>query len=842
MKKAVKLFVFTFIFFGLVLGLSACGGSAKLPTNTHEKVSFAFNGVEKSMKSASNLKSLDIDEAGTKLLTENISDSVISTIYSVLEVEKENTNPDFEYSEPPMIQFQCLKAVYEEIGDDFTFGTKYTYNLKGEIYYDFKTRTAPKKDEFLNQYSFDFSIKIDINSSDVIIAQVGFDITYTNKGVSHHQKTYSDFNLIYDMNDANPTYKLTMYHIDNLLDYTEADERYISAEFDYVDVDDNVIEEWNKFGVCSQEDLKNYKNEDFSFKYSVLRAYKDHKKYKNTNAFRKEANLKTAVFEGLKFNEILTKGDNYAKESGTENEKLKTVVEKFNKIFGSDVVNNFVYTGASEKWVDDRPEEPKNLFLRILPAKETSMTTTADCTLADLFDKNKNVNIGGEADNYFSVYLKNGEDTTEAIYNDLDAFNVKVRSTSYEDAKWVDINDETKNDTLSALVKKSGFKGNYNGDDNRIGLEMDMTLKSDPNVKLQDTFYFELHNEGVYNSLLTNWNLAINFIDTYAKYKNQIPEFGAGENTYFSPEIYEEGKEGVIAINSVYTLAQRKLDYIEKLKGLEFVENNNLYYDTTYTKRLDDQYILVIKLLENNKEGKYELNLRFEFKYSEKQKETVDDAIRKLLGLGEDDFAIPVFGGDYEYKVLEFNEGIRIEVNDTSLITNYVKSYANYTFLVYTDVNEQTFAYLYFRGVLYQVSCTAGYKVIYIRKAVTSFSLVGDFNGWLQTDGTYDFSELSLDQNTGRIYLTRQIRLEKGQAFKIVKNHSWNENYGYNLWMDDVDPELREELQYGENENIVSTKGGKFTVTLEIIMDLATENSQANVVMIGIKKNGGLKE
>ena len=59
-----------------------------------------------------------------------------------------------------MIQFQYLKALYEEVGEDFTFGTKYTYNLTGSVYYDFENRVATESAEFLQQYSIDLSIKI----------------------------------------------------------------------------------------------------------------------------------------------------------------------------------------------------------------------------------------------------------------------------------------------------------------------------------------------------------------------------------------------------------------------------------------------------------------------------------------------------------------------------------------------------------------------------------------------------------------------------------------------------------------------------------------------------------
>ena len=167
------------------ISLAACGSNkdkVKLPSSNYEKVQFAFNGVESSLNSsnsskklkANNLSKTDINlamsyvEPVIKLMANTTNADDISTIYGALSVEKETSNPSFEYDEPPMIQFQYLKALYEEVGEDFTFGTKYTYNLTGSVYYDFENRVATESAEFLQQYSIDLSIKINIDENDLI--------------------------------------------------------------------------------------------------------------------------------------------------------------------------------------------------------------------------------------------------------------------------------------------------------------------------------------------------------------------------------------------------------------------------------------------------------------------------------------------------------------------------------------------------------------------------------------------------------------------------------------------------------------------------------------------------
>ena len=87
-----------------------------------------------------------------KEVKHNIDDDVLTSIYNAMSVEKETSSPSFEYNEPPMIQFQYLKALYEEVGDDFAFSTKYTYQMVGEIYYDFTSREVKQDEEHKYKY------------------------------------------------------------------------------------------------------------------------------------------------------------------------------------------------------------------------------------------------------------------------------------------------------------------------------------------------------------------------------------------------------------------------------------------------------------------------------------------------------------------------------------------------------------------------------------------------------------------------------------------------------------------------------------------------------------------
>ena len=132
MKRFKTLLGFIFLLFGAII-LASCGNKnkedVKLPENNYEKVTFAFNGVEKSLKNKSTkLKSQNNLNALT-----NISQDTLDVIFSKME-ETSGSNPKIEYNETPLIQFQYLKAAYEKFGEKLTFNTKYSYDFEGDIY------------------------------------------------------------------------------------------------------------------------------------------------------------------------------------------------------------------------------------------------------------------------------------------------------------------------------------------------------------------------------------------------------------------------------------------------------------------------------------------------------------------------------------------------------------------------------------------------------------------------------------------------------------------------------------------------------------------------------------
>lgn len=831
MKKSVR-FIFAIILMIVVMfGLAACSFGTKLPGTAHEKVQFALNGVESSLKGSKRLSSNDDNAQIVQRLANSISGDSLSTIYNSMEVEKETNNPDFEYDEPPMIQFQCLKALYESIGDDFAFGTKYSDTITGSVYYDFKTRTAPEEEKYLQNYSFICSVSLDIDSNDLITSNVGFDLTFTHESEIHHEKMYVEMVLDYDMNDKKPTYELSMNAYTDLLEYEANDEKYSNDEYDYVKVEKNEIKEWRKFGICSPENLENYQSEDFAYKYSVLRAFKDSKKYKTTNSYSKNQTLKAAVIDCLDLQNSFSDYKAFFASSSTTNSKITEVVNKFSGIFKKDVVNSIVYTGGSEKWESDH-QEFQNLFLRALTTTEDNPVITEDCEIINLFNPNSNITFGdkGGKKDYITIYLKNGETETVATYNNFDNLNVKVRSKAYDKTEWIDVNG-LETDLFSTFVAKSGYRQEFLGDGYQdILLEFDISLKSDPSVKLQSELVVTLKNDSVARSLLNKWSQVTKFINAYSPFKDMIPEFEGPEGVVFTVSIYSGssgGKEnapvfeGRIGYDASSDLPQSVSKYKEKLKGLEFVED---YYNNTYTKRIDDDYILKIKV--------YDQGMDFAFYASKKPAQTITDVINSLID--DETIEIPEFKGDYEYQV-EYGNNIRLSIDKNEIVTNYIESLANYGFLV-TERDGMKSAYMYKDGTLLRLRDMG--KTIAVEKVMFSLTAVGDFNGWNTNDTTRDFVKIKSSQ-FANISFEIEVKMNAEQAFKIVKNHTFNDGgYGFNQFSgsNTFDPKL---YDCGQNENIIVKENGVYTITVTLGVSMFNSDYSQNtcdVLMIDVVK------
>ena len=349
----------------LFSSLTGCGGSYQVPTNNFDKVKTAFNGVEKSFKKISSSKKR---ANGLQPRAKNV-DGGLNSLFSLFTNQdiKGHSIEDLSYNEPPMIQFQYLKAVFDKVGQGFEFGTKYYDNITGEIYVDLETGFKDENKNANNKYSFDYQLAIDItiNDNDLINADVSFDIDLTQGNKTYDCQWYVNMLLDYDMEKASPTYSLTML--------TENDEKNIpyfdrfTYEYDYVDVNDSQINEWRKLCMHSSErlvkDSAHQKLTDYIDKNNADYKVDYPKWFKNDNYYKMNAmptsrqrEVGDIMFDELGLNATDINADAFYAKSGTRNNVMQPIYREFSNIYGDEIIYNIVCRDEDDSGHGQEPE------------------------------------------------------------------------------------------------------------------------------------------------------------------------------------------------------------------------------------------------------------------------------------------------------------------------------------------------------------------------------------------------------------------------------------------------------------------------------------------------------
>ena len=90
---------------------------------------------------------------------------------------------------------------------------------------------------------------------------------------------------------------------------------------------------------------------------------------------------------------------------------------------------------------------------------------------------------------------------------------------------------------------------------------------------------------------------------------------------------------------------------------------------------------------------------------------------------------------------------------------------------------------------------------------ISYLTIVGSFNSWSETDGVIEMTKNG-DRFEARVSLDAQME------FKVMQNHSWAINYGYNEIMAGQDANLKEYFTYNsEYGNMVTLKAVTFNIT-----------------------------
>ena len=396
----------------------------KVPTTPYDKVSVALSGVEKSYSS---YKSTEKTSSGSKTrAVKRIGQSdssgaltEIAALYTSYDSQGDKID-NLEYDQPPMIQFQCMKKVFESIGKSFTFGTKYTDTIEGSVYFDPTTSDKQEEDlAYKYNYNFTLSILIDIDSSDLINADVSFNIELTQGNVTLETNWYVSMILDYDMKKESPTYTLSMYsdNDEDDLTYLEYGNTY---EYNYVDMKAGRINEWRNFCYQVNKEMVKDENHPTFESYTTEPGFKAQigasKWYKNAD-LRKISHpntSKTKKFIGALFDKFgLNKTDinaaAFATKAGAQSAAIKQTYNEFSKTFKQDVIYFFI--ASSEGHAQSKVKSE----LRVMDDSVTNVinhiTVDKDITLRELFN--------GEPGNYGIWYFNQDLEALEQV-EDLD--------------------------------------------------------------------------------------------------------------------------------------------------------------------------------------------------------------------------------------------------------------------------------------------------------------------------------------------------------------------------------------------------------------------------------------
>ena len=810
MKRIKTLLGFVFLLFGAII-LASCGDKnkddVKLPENNYEKVTFAFNGVEKSLKNKSTkLKSQNNLNALT-----NISQDTLDVIFSKME-ETSGSNPKIEYNETPLIQFQYLKSAYEKFGEKLTFNTKYSYDFEGDIYYDFDTdeKVNNNDNNYKHHYNFTFSMLINIDDNDLITSSVGMDVTFTHDDISRHEYMYVDLELDYNMNQASPSFKFLLKDITDILSFPE-DEQMATCEYNYIDVDNNNVKEYRKFGVASKQSLDEYQNDDFTYKYNALSAYKNNKEYKLTNPFTKDINLKEAVISGLGLKDSFASYKSYFNNQGTSSDELREVIDNFNRAYGSDFVYSVATSGKDEEWEGHEEEVHHNQFISLRDENEQeseSFQTDNDFQFKDIMN-GKHINL--YQDNYELLHTYNNLDDFD-IYVKLDEEEYKVNQTD----SFLDILD----DNYSG-VYRAGW----------LFFNIILEITSPQNEKIRCELQCNFMNEDTIKSLCMDFTKVQAYINKEFLIEDIIPTFTSTTSYYtVSLDDYNDDSKALkVIINAMGGTEANKNNYINVLKNNGFTQKTEFYSgDGYFVKRINSKYILKITT-DYNYKGVDEPFVGIVVTLI--KDEVADVTLSEYIANFFDGFNFTIPKNDeknYKVKADPTPQTITIDNAALSVYQDYVASFANAGFNVY-EMGDNVAAYQYVDKTLCRIQTR--YTSIILTKTPIVFSFVGSMNDWVEANTDYEFVNAINNTYDGYeispVVFTYDITFNEGDSFKIMINHSWSDGeFSFN--QANFDPDTQDGMpidesnisSYFESEgqyfNIKVLHAGTYRVTLYV--------------------------
>ncbi len=357
MKTKKGLFI---LFATSLLTIAGCGGGGPTTLTKYQKVSKAFEAVGRTLDLKSNRSSLlpmpyrAIDIHGDMTGFES---------YFANASTDEKIEDQIDLNSPPFMQFQYLKIIYETIGANYSFGTKYSYPITGDVYIDFETGYQDKERSEDNKYSFtfDFSIFIEIDENDLITSEVGMDITLVKGQNSYKNYKYAYLILDYDFEKNDDNYELALYDFGQ-----EKDMPYLSCDFgyeyDYCLVSSNKLTEWRKFRYeadrkmvkdASHDSLDSYLKEGAVITGDNQRWYKNNVLKRVDSKTDGSLLIAKELYRSFGLNDTDIDTESYFAKESTNSTVIKTIYDRASSEYGDELIYHII----AKKEDDDDPSK-----------------------------------------------------------------------------------------------------------------------------------------------------------------------------------------------------------------------------------------------------------------------------------------------------------------------------------------------------------------------------------------------------------------------------------------------------------------------------------------------------
>ena len=813
MKSFTKLFFATLLAVGTLTG---CGGTTQLPSNSYEKVKFAFSGVEKTFKNPkANKKSLLLNKK--ERLGGSNPNQGLSTIFSLFtnEDKRDGFLEDVEYNQPPMVQFQYLKKVFEKVGNGYEFGTKYYDEVTDDVLLDIQTGQKSKDEANKFNYTLGLGMDINIDDNDLITADVSFDIKISRGQEEYKTKWYVGIELDYDMNNSSPNYTMLMI--------TENDEhelpyyQHYTYEYDYVEVNNSGINEWRKFCMdnnsrlvkdAAHPNFDSYTGEGSKYKVDVCSWYKDGTYYKNKRA-RNEVggnDAKTigqALFNDLGLNANEINADAFFNKSSTQNSVLKTCYQEFGKIAKEDVIYSLLVKDEQGGGNQQQERAAIKAMNGDLKSPAENHLIPKDTAIGQVF----NGFVDGHGDKRVIVlyYVDQNGALMEEI-RDLDTLTFFFKLRDKDSAVMFEDLGRTLEYAYTNLIE------NYEISESDLQRECQIIFTCNENPQINGMM--PITYDGAFPSIYTKpeWPKALTDLG--------LPEYD-GENVQYN--LAEQGERKVLGINN--TNYDEGEAYCKKLlqNGFEYYyEFGPQENEVAFKKAISDQYNTYVTFRFEKNTNYFVLTAWKEEAHPVPAQPFHVYAIGDFNNWGKEE--VPEFEAKYENDTWTFVlENFHLEEGQTFAFVEDVLDPENnhwfgwqslvddpcgfftgaYDIPAYAMKALKTFSATFKvdqDGMLYVTFTDTQGEILYL-------TIVGSFNNWSETDGKIEMEKQS-DGSFKKI-----VGFDEGVEFKIMQNHSWDVNYGYYEIKAFQSADMKSRFAAGEQGNVRMLKALTFNLT-----------------------------